>query len=44
MTKDTIDTELLQELCELCKDSIGVADLRDLTMILLGYSGYFTFQ
>ena len=42
--KDTIDTELLQELCEFYKDSIDVADLCDLTMILLGYSGFLRFR
>ena len=42
--KDTIDTELLQELCELYKDSNDIADLRDLTMILLGYSGFLRFS
>ena len=42
--KKTIDTELLQELCELDKDIIDVADLRDLTMILLGYSVFLRFS
>lgn len=42
--KDIIDTDLLQKLCDSYKNSDDLADLRDLSMILLGYAGFLRFS
>ena len=42
--KDVVSTEMLQNLCETYKVSNDLADIRDLTMILLGYAGFLRFS
>ena len=42
--KDLVSTEMLQNLCETYKVSNDLADIRDLTMILLGYAGFLRFS
>ena len=37
--KDVVNTEMLQNLCDLFKGSIDIIDIRDLAMILIGYAG-----
>lgn len=42
--KDIINTEMLQNLCVNYKDGNNLADIRDLTMILIGYAGFLRFN
>ena len=42
--KETISSDLLIELCNIYNTSTDVIDLRDLTMILLCYSGFLRFS
>ena len=39
--KDTIDTEILITLCDMFRETTDVLHLKDLTMILLGYAGFY---
>ena len=42
--KDVVNTEMLQNLCDLFKGSIDLIDIRDLAMILIGYAGFLRFN
>ncbi|XP_053386208.1 uncharacterized protein LOC123563229 isoform X2 [Mercenaria mercenaria] len=42
--KDVVDTEMLKTLCSLYENSVDVVELRDLSMILLGYAGFLRFN
>jgi integrase len=42
--KDTIDSEMLQTLCDNFSDSSDVVTLRDLSIILLGFAGFLRFN
>ena len=42
--KDIVDTEMIQSLCELYKESNDLGNVRDLAMILLGYAGFLRFS
>lgn len=42
--KDTVDTNMLIELCDMFCNSVDVLHVRDLTMILLGYAGFLRFS
>lgn len=42
--KDIVNTEMLQNLCDLFKSSTDLVDIRDLTMILIGYAGFLRYN
>ncbi|XP_060557719.1 uncharacterized protein LOC132718110 [Ruditapes philippinarum] len=42
--KDVVDTEMLKTLCALYQNSTDVLELRDLSMILIGYAGFLRFN
>ena len=42
--KDVVDTEMLKTLCALYENSTDVLELRDLSMILIGYVGFLRFN
>ena len=42
--KDTINSEMLKDLCDMFSSTDDVLHLRDLTMILLGYAGFLRFN
>ena len=42
--KDIVNTEMLQNLCDLFKTSTDLVDIRDLTMILNGYAGFLRYN
>ena len=42
--KDVINTEMLKQLCEIYKCSCDLADIRDLAMIVIGYTGFLRFN
>lgn len=42
--KDIIDNDMLKHLCDIYKNSEDIADLRDLSMILVGYAGFLRFD
>ena len=42
--KDVIDSSMLQALCSRYADTVDVITLRDLSMILLGFSGFMRFN
>jgi hypothetical protein len=42
--KDPVDSRLLQSLCEMYKDNTDLLVLRNLTMILIGFSGFLRYD
>lgn len=42
--KDIVDSEMLKQLCDLYKESNDLGSIRDLSMILCGYSGFLRFS
>ena len=42
--KDIINTEMLRRLCDIYSNTDDILDIRDLTMIVLGFAGFLRFS